>query len=544
MTLFFWPAECMDDVQYLLTSAKEESYLFVVDSRARDASVFPTPSEYDVTFASPFRNVFGLDVLDATVARTEYIVDSTTNTLDFIMNHPVSLSGPDDSSAWNQGRWVTAAVDGAGDRTPKRTVTLDPGDYNLPQFVEHLNTKLAAAAEANGEPAIRCAALTNPSEISNRVVFTCNRPFTFLMGTSTLRYTLGFGDPVQTTTSEDYRAVPGWSVNITGGASDAFLSVPGSVIPDADPQAATLGPIPSGHLVDYEPVYGAAVVRQYFASQATGPVTDVLTYVHGTAGAPALAVRVVRVSDSTVMAAGTLVATPEDPNDVYEPVTCTMTPTSGLVLELGVAYFVEFTAVGAGGSAAAFVGVYYSHDNLPSVPSRYMTVGGVTAHAGKNACADVIASSWGHSLRCPGIVNLTGPRYVNIRCPDIESHMFRDRVNETCHAGMGMVKLRGYGFREQRFDFVSFPPRRFHPIGKLTKLRIRLERPDGSLYESHGIDHTLLLVLRYYALPARETQAAQPSTLNPAYVPDLREYMTTQRWTEEARATDRTMKRY
>jgi hypothetical protein len=543
----------MDDVQHLVATAKEESYLFVADSRTRDTAVFPSPSEYELAFAAPFRNVFGLDIIDASIARTEYIVDAATNTLEFVMNQPVALIGTDDATAWNQGRWVTAATDGAGMRTPKRSVTLDPGDYNLPQFIEHLNAKLTDVARLNGEPAIKCAAVTNPSEISNRIVFTCLRSFTFLMGSSTLRHTLGFGEPVQSLTSDDYRAVPGWTVNITGGASDAFLSVPGSVLPDIDPQAATTGPIPSGRLVDYDPVYGTAVLRQYFDALTTGPITQVLAYVHATAGAPSLAVRVVRVSDNVVIATGTLVATPDDPNDVYEPVAVTMAPVAGLVATQGQTHYVEFTAVGAAGSSAHFVGVYYSQDNLPVRPSRYITLNGEAVHPGQNLSVDVIASSWGHALRCPGIVDLTGPRFVNIRCPDIESHMFRDRVNETCHAGMGMVKLAGYGFREQRFDFVSFPPRRFHPIGKLTKLRVRLERPDGSLYASHGIDHTLLMVLRFYSLPARpETPAGGPgggpagpaSSLNPHYTPDLRRYMIDQRWTHEARATDRTAKRY
>lgn len=523
----------MDDVQYLLKSAKEESYLFVVDSRLRDSSVHPTPSEYEIEFASPFRNVFGLDLIDATIARTEYIVESNANSLDFIMGAPTDLTG-ETGSAWNLGEWVTASP------APRRTVTLEPGDYNLPQFADQLNEQLTAAAAANGEAPIKAAALTNPAELSNRIVFTSQAPFTFLMATSTLRHALGFGDPVRSPETADYRAVPGWTASRTGGASDVFVCK-AAAVQDANPQPATLGPIPAGSEVQVDAVYGARVLRQYFVGQAAGPATQALVYTHRKPGGPALTVRVVRVSDAVTVATGLLDATTEDPNDSYVPVTVSLQPAAGALLAVGTAYYVEFVAVSGGGTSTAFTGVYYNADNLPVSGSRYVSLDGSTVHPGQQLCCDVICASYGYALTTPGLVNLTGPRYVNIRCPDIESYMFRDRVNEAVHVGLGMVKLGGYGFREQRFDFVSFPPRRFHPVGRMTKLRFRLERPDGSLYDSHGVDHTLLLVVRYYSLPASSAEDAAATgahtRLNPEYMPDLRRYNVERRWPDEVRAT-------
>lgn len=544
----------MDDVQQLLSSAKEESYLFLVDSRMRDPAVHPTPSEYAITFASPFRNVFGLDLLDATIARTEYLVETNTNVLEYAMGQPTSLSGAA-PTAWNQGAWVRGAA--------KRRLELDPGDYNLAQFVAHLNDKFAEMAAAHDEDPIRVAPLTNPGEVSNRLSFTCASPFTFLMAGSTVRHTLGFGDPVTPAAATgNYATVPGWSVNRTEGATDAFLSLAGSVLPDAEPQTGTIGPVPAGSQVQQVPVYGARQLRQYFVSQATGPAAAVAVYAGATPQCPVLAVAVHRAADDALLASGTASIAPQDPNDVYVPVPVALAAAPGAgtaLLDQGQAYYVTFTAVGGGGDAARYVGVYFNRDNLPGDASRYMWLdaggGGAAVYPGNNVCCDVSLASWGHEMRSPGLVNLSGPRYVGIRCPEIESHMFRDRVNERCHAGLGMVQLRGYGFREQRFDFVSFPPRRFHPIGKLTKLTFRLERPDGTLYDSHGVDHTLLLVLKYYSLPtgggasggggqtARST-GYTGGMLNPEYNPDLRDYLITTRWAEEARATDQTYKVY
>lgn len=536
INIIFWGSQLvdMDDVQYLLSSAKEESYLLVVDSRMRDTAVFPTPSEYSIQFSSPFRNVFGLDVLDATIARTEYIVDSNTNTLEYVVGQPASLA------QWAQGAWALSR---------KRSITLDPGDYNLPQLVRHLNDKFAANAAADGA-VVSVVAATNPAEVSNRVVFVCDQPFMLLMDSSTLRHTLGFGDPVTSATSADYAVVPGWSVNQNSGASHAFLSRPTADIPGGTTQTATIGPVPAGPSgFQYEPVFGATVVRQYFTSAATGPASAVSAYMLATPNCPAVEVSVARASDGWVLATGSVAGTVMAGNadsDVYDPVRWTLTSTG--LLEQGVQYYLQFAA--PSGNSGAFAGVYYNEDNLPVPGDRYIEGADgedvATLHMGSQLCCDVTASAYGHAVRCPGVVNLTGPRYVNIRCPEIESHLFRDRVNEACHAGLGMVQLRGYGFRESRFDYVSFPPRRFHPLGRLSKLTIRLERPDGSLYDSHGIDHSLLVVLKYYSLPAGSSAAAPPggSMLNPEYVPDLRQHLIARKWHDEARAMDHTAKRF
>lgn len=98
----------------------------------------------------------------------------------------------------------------------------------------------------------------------------------------------------------------------------------------------------------------------------------------------------------------------------------------------------------------------------------------------------------------PGMVNLSGSRYVLVRCAEIEMHMYQDRSYETHHAGLGMVRMGPRGYQAARFDFVSFPPSIFHPIERITQLTFRIERPDGSLYRTRGVDHTLLFLVRYY----------------------------------------------
>jgi hypothetical protein len=71
----------IDDVQLLLENSVEETYLFIVDSGTRDRTIYPEPNLYAVTFDSPFQNVIGIDIIDGTIPRTQYAVDTVCNKL-------------------------------------------------------------------------------------------------------------------------------------------------------------------------------------------------------------------------------------------------------------------------------------------------------------------------------------------------------------------------------------------------------------------------------------------------------------------------------
>ena len=65
----------MEDVQYLKDHSTKESYMFNVDSKDRDKDTYYSPAEYAVKFSAPFKLVYSLEVLDASIPRTQYGVD-------------------------------------------------------------------------------------------------------------------------------------------------------------------------------------------------------------------------------------------------------------------------------------------------------------------------------------------------------------------------------------------------------------------------------------------------------------------------------------
>jgi hypothetical protein len=169
----------IEDVDYLKKHSKKQSYVFLVDSAERDRAVYPTPSAYTMTFTTPFNNVIGLEVIDASIPRTQYNIDINNNTLVFMIHDNTIAGLPVDARQF-------------------RTVTIKPGDYSIQTLLPQLNAALASAAvvSPSGSNVIRASISaeteSNPPEITNIIRFRCPYPFVFDMKASTMAESLGF----------------------------------------------------------------------------------------------------------------------------------------------------------------------------------------------------------------------------------------------------------------------------------------------------------------------------------------------------------------
>ena len=73
----------MEDVDIMQASARREHHLAIVDSTTRDQTLCPHPSNYFVEFPKPFKNVFGVELVDAYLPRSMYTVDEFNNEIVF-----------------------------------------------------------------------------------------------------------------------------------------------------------------------------------------------------------------------------------------------------------------------------------------------------------------------------------------------------------------------------------------------------------------------------------------------------------------------------
>ena len=150
----------LDDIQFLKSHSFKQHYTFIIDSKDRDYIDNPYPNNYTIYFTEPFKNVFGLEVIDASVPRTMYNVDQNNNTLVYSIGNIENI-----------------------ETLQYSTIELDIGDFSLPQLIQLLNKKLIN---------IKIESLSTPPDVKNKIAFTSSYPFDLDMNKSTLRDTLGF----------------------------------------------------------------------------------------------------------------------------------------------------------------------------------------------------------------------------------------------------------------------------------------------------------------------------------------------------------------
>ena len=147
----------MDDIDYLKAHSQRNSYMFYIDSAKRNRNVYPHPNYYQVQFNTPLRNVYSIQVLDASIPRTHYNVDSHNN------------------------RMYYRVLD------TEYYVDLDIGDYTSQQLVSSLNEKL-------NNNSIFVEFLSSPPEKRKQFLFKSRYPFVICTFKSTIRKTLGFDE--------------------------------------------------------------------------------------------------------------------------------------------------------------------------------------------------------------------------------------------------------------------------------------------------------------------------------------------------------------
>jgi len=516
----------MDDIETISKFGVDETYIFIADSSKRDRSAYPTASEFEVQFNSQFRNITKFEVLQASIPRTDYLVDETECSFTYAINQPTNIN------TWQQD--IIGNI---------RTANITPGDYNFPQLVDEMNRALQETSNAFSDTVtLRVSPTTNPSEISNKMTITSSGAFTLLGDQSSIKSTIGFGDPVIANRS-DYSVVPGYSTNFPNGAANVFLSAQ-TTAAGAQQYNTFVGVFPPGDDTSFSGIYDGQTLRQYFTAQAAGVPSAVTGYFRDIGTAPTggfvanLAIK--NASTNVTIASGNITSINDD---LTPSVTTGLTVTSNFVQ--GQSYYVEFTPGTSGTSNVSCTSLWHTEPNLPAVAGSYVQINGVTVFPGELFSIDVVSGAFGNNLVSPGIVNIKGARYLKIRCLELETLIYKDRVGEPTTAGVGIVNIIGYGFAEARYSFSSIPVKPFHPIGKLQKLTFRIERPDGSLYNTNGVDNTFLCALTFRTVPNNSVNktfdgpGAYPAA--PGYTGDYIQLQQA-RWRQEAAATYNTQK--
>ena len=174
----------IEDIDFLKKNSIKENYLFIVDSKNRDYLKFPNPNLYDISFDVPLKNVIGINVIDASMPRTMYSIDIYNNSLYFYIANSTTDT------------LVENGLD------PEHTnfdiftnIDITPGNHTIQTFQLTFNTLMITKNKQdpiNIPSPIQINNLSNPPELTNKIIFSCKKPFILNMTDSTIAETLGF----------------------------------------------------------------------------------------------------------------------------------------------------------------------------------------------------------------------------------------------------------------------------------------------------------------------------------------------------------------
>ena len=133
----------IEDVDYLYKNSIKESSIVLIDSSKRNKNIYHSPNSYTINFNEPFKYVYGIEVIDSSVPRTMYIIDSNNDTLVF----------------------YTKSSNG------EESITIDHRDYTLDDLISEINVKLSESSNSTELKAIQAYPLTIPSGDASKIFF-------------------------------------------------------------------------------------------------------------------------------------------------------------------------------------------------------------------------------------------------------------------------------------------------------------------------------------------------------------------------------------
>lgn len=483
----------IEDIDYLKKHSMKESYIIMIDSKNRNKSVYSTPENYRINFETPFTHVYSVEVLDASIPRTQYSVDDHNNTL-------------------RLNAYSTNVKYVYQDNANFITMKIPIGDYNNVNLISTINTVLN---ENNID--IILQNVSSPANINSTFEFISPHKFELDMYSSTINTVLGF-DMYNNGVSNKYTNFKNF--NFPSSGKDIYMNQWitdnryvstfqnrwfGSLISEDD-RISFLGfESPTNIGESYENSTNMVIIQPFYISDdslySSGYVNNIdLELLEGSYTWTIKSTLTNDTSGDTIIEKHDYSVKKQLFTDVIYYIYFYFTSSNG--------NFMVNVATGSSDETSA----RSSDNNILTIDDSNFQL---------NFSLTLYKKT--HKIIAPGMHNLLGERYVMLRCKEVEEHLFKFRSYESYSMGMAKFKLSVQGFEDERFDFSSIPPREFHPIGKLPCLSFEFFNPDGSYYNFRGVNHTLTLIIRYYT-PTRDPEIFK-SKLNPEYDPDIFKYI-------------------
>ena len=129
-----------------------------------------------------------------------------------------------------------------------------------------------------------------------------------------------------------------------------------------------------------------------------------------------------------------------------------------------------------------------------------------------------------YSITAPGLINLVSDNYIILKCDNIESQIQGSYLANHQSPGLGIFDINFEGYNMKNTSFIPIDYKEFHPIGKLSKLHFRFERRNsGEIYDFKGVDLSFILSIKFYR--PKSKYVFDEYSLNPNYTANFIDYM-------------------
>lgn len=497
----------IEDVDFLIQNCVKDAVTFFVDSSRRDFNFNPEPNNFVLTFSEPIRNVFGIEILDATIPVTMWTIDTINCALAYSHVHYFNGVTSTQFKQYFQELEFQSIFNTVFESKAKANifVCLDRTNFE---------TILSSQASTNIAPLIYSQhivlyrkILTGDVQKLGMEVTKVDDDNTIVFEHDRLYYSI-------TNPSAEVRQFLNQSIKEFSVLTDFSGIVTYEHVYITRPQAIDiLNMAATGY-----PICEVYINNEYtLLERGVYDATSILQYMTSIFQA-------VRVGNPAEFL---------DPQDSFtlttEVISVGQTSTYGTVQKQtklafsfpGASNCLIFDMtkstcnkeLGFYGHAKASESQFYNILSSKRNQRLFMSI------TKSSASGDKIYQS----IQAPGIINLQGVRYILLKIPELESHILNSYAYGDHSPGIGMFKLTATNEVAQlRFDFVNLVRKPFHPIGKLTKITLQFVMSDGTPYDFKGVDYNLLLAVKFYA-PMTGVRPPK-SILNPNYDPDYLAY--------------------
>lgn len=467
----------IDDVDYLENNVEKDSQIVYIDSSLRDKYFYPNSNEYVVNFDQPFKLVYGFDVLDATIPVTMYNVDAYNNTMTItvVIKNNLSLSPIDPKFHFKEISTCKSFIE---------IFNQDVESFILVGTEIELNQYLGAVVSPNKHYLMYYRTVYNTTELIIRTNQTEEEYYFFKFNSVEygIKKIISNQDLIDIINSEEF------GLNINTDNTFDVIKFEKNII---DIDAYNAAKAANAYLI---------TIGNYNKSLELGNY-DVITIIN-------------------------------DLNDILNPIfvdiaSTTAVPKKQAKLQFTSTHYILINS--AKGELIKSLGF----DSTPIASSTSTNYEGWIIGSNFLIFGSVYDSATSrYILASPGLISLLGERFAILRMKELEDHLYGSYAYMGMTPGIGMFKMASAfgGITNLRFDYTTVIKKPFHPIGKLPKLSIRFETASGRLYDFKGVNHQLIVNIKFY-VPTQKVKFNK-YILNPNYDPNIMNYMAKNRTIE------------